>query len=226
MMDFILSQGLHKTPSPTVTCVKDYKEYCRHHMEPKAWTYFSDAAMEQITLKRNINAFSNILIKPKHFVAVGNPFMKRHIHLAKGMVSFPVGIAPTAHQRWVTPEGELASVHAGNKIGVPYIASIHGNTSLEDIAKAEPTAFFWQQTYLFKDNCLNKDILRRAELAGVKAIVLTIDKTVEGCFWGREEVPYPSTLGFANFGTSSDVRKVLEHASFNVFATTCYIAVM
>ena len=193
------------TPS-TLTCVNDYEEYCRRHMEPKAWSYFSGAAMEQITLKRNLNAFSKILIKPKHFISVGNPVMKRHIQLANGTVSFPVGLSPTAFQRWATPEGELASVQAAKKNDVIFIASIHGNTSMEDIAKAEPTAMFWQQTHLFKESSLNKDILHRAENAGVRAIVLTIDRPDEGCFWGREKDPYPGNVGFGNFGYTTEVK--------------------
>ena len=190
----------------TLTCINDYEEYCRHHMVPKAWKYFSGAAMEQITLKRNLNAFSSILIKPKHFIPVGNPVMKRHIELTKEIVSFPVGLSPTAFQRWATPEGEEASVRAAKKNGVIFIASIHGNTSMEDIAKAEPTAMFWQQTYLFKESSLNKDILHRAENAGVRAIVLTIDKPDEGCCWGREEDPYPRNIRFGNFGYTSEVK--------------------
>ena len=130
----------------------------------------------------------------------------RDILLSKETASFPVGISPTAHHRWVTPHGELATAQAAKNTGVVYIASIHGNTKLEEIAKAEPTAMFWQQIYIFKNRTLNEEILCRAEMAGVKAIVLTIDKPVGGCFWGRDKVPYPTSLGYANLGTLSEVR--------------------
>ena len=49
--------------------------------------------------------------------------------------------------------------------------------SYEEIATSCPSGLRWCQMYIFKDRNLTLDFVRRAESAGYKALVLTIDTT-------------------------------------------------
>lgn len=93
---------------------------------------------------------------------------------------FPIGVAPTASQCMAHPDGELATSRAAAGLGTLMIASTIATTSLEDIAKAVPNAPRWFQLYVYKDRELTKQLVTRAEEAGYKALVLTVDTPLVG----------------------------------------------
>ena len=53
-------------------------------------------------------------------------------------------------------------------------------TSLEEVAAAAPTGLRWFQLYVLKDRKLTLEIVKRAEVAGFKALVVTVDAPVLG----------------------------------------------
>ena len=53
-------------------------------------------------------------------------------------------------------------------------------TRLEDVAAAAPTGLRWFQLYVYKDRALTTTIVRRAQAAGYKALVLTVDAPLLG----------------------------------------------
>ncbi|KAH9377627.1 hypothetical protein HPB48_019246 [Haemaphysalis longicornis] len=60
------------------------------------------------------------------------------------------------------------------------ILSIQSTTSLEDVSAAAPGAIRWFNTYIFKQRDLTQQLVKRAEKAGYKAIVVTIDVPLFG----------------------------------------------
>ena len=90
-------------------------------------------------------------------------------------VSMPVGIAPTAMQKMVHPDGEAAVARAAEEAGVLFILSTMSTVSIEDVAAAAPSGLKWFQLYIYKDRDVTKALVKRAEKAGFKAIVLTVD---------------------------------------------------
>jgi lactate 2-monooxygenase len=92
-----------------------------------------------------------------------------------------------------TPDGhgDLAAARASAATGVPMIASTLSNDPLEAVAEsfAETPGFF--QLYTPKDDALTESLIHRAEAAGFKAIVVTLDTWVLG--WR------PRDLNAANF---------------------------
>lgn len=81
------------------------------------------------------------------------------------------------------------------------IFSTIGTTSLEDVAAAAPTATRWFQLYIYKDRKLTESIVRRAENAGFKALVLTVDAPLFGLRRSdlRNKFSLPPHLTLANF---------------------------
>ncbi len=53
-------------------------------------------------------------------------------------------------------------------------------TSLEDVAQAAPNGLKWFQLYVYNDRSVTENLIRRAEKAGYKAIVLTVDAPILG----------------------------------------------
>lgn len=101
---------------------------------------------------------------------------------------YPLGIAPTAFQKMAHPDGEEATAK-GTQININYlfclaasetrtlmINSTISTTRLEDVSHAAgPNGLLFFQLYVYKDRKLTESLVRRAELAGFKSLVLTVD---------------------------------------------------
>ena len=55
------------------------------------------------------------------------------------------------------------------------ILSTISTSSIEEVAAAAPTANKWFQLYIYKNRDITRSLIRRAESAGFKALVLTVD---------------------------------------------------
>ena len=65
-------------------------------------------------------------------------------------------------------------------MGSIMILSTYSSTSLEEVANAAPTGHLWFQLYILKDREMTARLVRRAEKAGYKAIVVTADAPYAG----------------------------------------------
>jgi 4-hydroxymandelate oxidase len=84
-------------------------------------------------------------------------------------------IAPLGILQRVHPQAELAVAQAAGELGTVMTVSTASNFSIEEIAEVA-TAPLWFQLYFFRDRELDKVLVQRAEHAGYKAIVVTVDK--------------------------------------------------
>ncbi len=105
----------------------------------------------------------------------------------------PIFMAPIGVNGEITQDqrGDIAAAEASALTGVPFCASTLSNSPLEDVAKAAgPTPAFFQ-LYTPKNTDLAESLIRRAEAAGYKALVITLDTWVTG--WR------PRDLNVSNF---------------------------
>ena len=100
----------------------------------------------------------------------------------------PIGVIGLCAQ---DGHGDLAAARASAATGVPVMASTLANDPLEDVRLAcgATPAFF--QLYTPKDKAVAENLVHRAEAAGYKAIVVTLDTWLTG--WR------PRDLNTANF---------------------------
>jgi lactate 2-monooxygenase len=105
----------------------------------------------------------------------------------------PLFMAPIGVNGIMTPDqhGDLAAARASALTGVPYCSSTLSNDPLEKVAEAQGDTPGFFQLYTPRDKALAESLVRRAEAAGYKAIVVTLDTWVTG--WR------PRDLNTANF---------------------------
>ncbi|GAB1868969.1 Hydroxyacid oxidase 1 [Camponotus japonicus] len=90
---------------------------------------------------------------------------------------------------------------AAQAAGTIFILSTISTSSIEEVAEAAPNGIKWFQLYIYKDRNVTLNLIRRAERAGFKALVFTIDAP----FFGdrrpdiKNKFALPSHLRFANF---------------------------
>jgi (S)-2-hydroxy-acid oxidase len=131
-------------------------------------------------------------------------------------ISFPLMIAPSGMQQMVHMDGELGTSRAAARAGVHMCVSTFSNTSLEDVKAAGDTlsrslekeqigGCYALQLYVFQNRKTTEDLVRRADAAGYRAILLTVDTAVLGNRYNmtRNRFKMPSPLTLPNFGTEN-----------------------
>ncbi|MGD0721726.1 MAG: alpha-hydroxy-acid oxidizing protein [Roseiarcus sp.] len=121
----------------------------------------------------------------------------------------PIGVLGICAQ---DGHGDLATARAAAIAGVPMIASTLANDPLEAVARDLGAATGFFQLYTPADRELAESLVRRAEAAGFKAIVVTLDTWVSG--WRPRDLNqsnFPQLRGaaLANYLSDPRVRALL-----------------
>ncbi|HEX6819692.1 MAG TPA: alpha-hydroxy acid oxidase [Ktedonobacterales bacterium] len=175
----------------------EYEALARERMDPTGFEYYLGGSDDEVTLRENRAAFERLRLRPRVLVdvsaldlattALGTP------------ISMPALIAPTAYHRLAHPEGEVATARAAKEAGVVMGVAALATTPLEVVAEAGGP--LWFQLYVYRDRSISERLVRRAEDAGYRALVLTVDTPRVG---NRERdvrngFTLPTGLRMANF---------------------------
>lgn len=172
----VAEEPQHKAAASPLA-VSDYRRLARKTLDPVAWAYFDSGSDGQQLKKRNRRAWDDIELRPRVLVNVSN--VDTSTDLLGLRLPFPALVAPMAYQRLAHTDGELATARGAAAAGVPMIASTMANATLEEVARATPD-LKWFQLYCHRDRKITEDLIRRAEAAGYRAIVVTVDAPVLG----------------------------------------------
>ncbi|HXL65048.1 MAG TPA: alpha-hydroxy acid oxidase [Xanthobacteraceae bacterium] len=128
-------------------------------------------------IKRNWAAFDAVELAPRYGVMPSLP--PTSVELFGRRFSAPIGVAPMGGPSIVWPGADEYLARAAQRAGVPYMLSTVGGATIERIAEVAPDVF-WFQLYRFagNDHAIGLDLLRRAERAGCRTLVLTLDVPV------------------------------------------------
>jgi 4-hydroxymandelate oxidase len=124
------------------------------------------------TETNNLDALAATKLLPRVLMDIS---ARNHATTALGTeISFPVMVAPSGgHQRYHV-EGELATARAAARAGTIMLLSTAATYSIEEVAAAGPGPR-WFQLYFMRDRRVTERLVRRAEDAGYRALVLTVD---------------------------------------------------
>src|ERR1700730_11861779 len=142
-----------------------------------AYDYYAGGANDEITLRENRAAYERITLLPRMLVDVSVRDMGTTV--LGEPVSMPILIAPTAFPGLAHPEGEIATTKAAGTAKILMTLATLSTSSIEE-AMAVATGPVWFQLYVFKNRAITASLVQRAEAAGCKAIVLTVDVPVLG----------------------------------------------
>lgn len=157
--------------------ISDFEKLAKEKLSQSAYDYYSSGANEEITLKENRDAYKRIFLKYRVLVDVSKRDLSTEVLGQK--ISMPVMIAPTAFHKMADPEGEVAVAKSATNAGTIMILSTLSNSSVEEVTAAA-NGNIWFQLYVFKDREITKNLVRRVESAGCKALVLTVDAPLLG----------------------------------------------
>jgi len=164
-------------PDPEPVCLRDFEPLAKAKMSTKGWEYINSGAGDEHTLRWNEEAYQRIRLKPQVLVDVSK--LDTGVVLFGQEHSYPILLAPTASQQLTHPEGELATARGAGSAGTTMVVSSFASTSIEDVA-AVATSPLWFQIYAQPDHGFTRELVQRAEVAGCRALCLTVDTPVSG----------------------------------------------
>src|SRR3954470_4399155 len=149
----------------------EWETAARAVLPPGVFHYIAGGAGAERTLAANEAAFDGWTIWPSMLRGSGDPNPSTSV--LGTPFAFPVGIAPWAFQGHVHDDGEPGTARAAAALGVPMCVSSTVLDGLEGVAASG--AALWWQLYIWRDRDATGDLLRRAEAAGYRALVWTVD---------------------------------------------------
>ena len=198
--DEIYLTGLTGTVPDLPTDLHQLEEAARAVMAPRAFAYVAGAAGSGETARENLLAFQRWRIVPRMLTDVSTPSYSARLlgtDLNVPVLLAPVGVLQIAH-----PDGELAVARAAAAAGVPMILSTAASTAMEDVAAANGDGQRWYQLYWPKDRAVAVSLLGRAEAAGYRVLVVTLDTRMLA--WRPRDLdhaylPFLEGVGIQNF---------------------------
>ncbi len=160
-----------------VVAVADYEPLARERMSPQAWAYVAGGAGDELTLRRNRDAFDAIALAPRVLADLSQA--STTIELLGQTFAHPILLAPVAYQKLAHSDGELATAHAASALRTGMVVSAQASVTIEDIARATQ-APLWCQLYIQPDRACTRELAQRAAAAGCTALMLTVDAPLSG----------------------------------------------
>ena len=155
-----------------VLALHTYEAAAKERLPGPVWDFFAGGSGTESMLRAGREALDRIRLRPRCLVDVSR--CDPGTELLGAPLAAPLGIAPMAYHRLAHPEGEVATARAAGDAGALLTVSMFASRTLEDIAAAA-TGPLWLQLYWLKRRDLMADLIRRAEAAGFRALVLTVD---------------------------------------------------
>jgi isopentenyl diphosphate isomerase/L-lactate dehydrogenase-like FMN-dependent dehydrogenase len=140
----------------------------------QSWDYLSWGVDGEWTMRRNREAFDWVELVPRGIAGAGQ--VQTASNFLGLQLPFPILISPTARHVLFHPDAEAAT-HAGATAAsnTPFIVSNNSTFPVEKIAAAA-TGPWWFQLYPQQGPDYNRQTLEKAQTAGCRAIVVTVDQ--------------------------------------------------
>jgi L-lactate dehydrogenase (cytochrome) len=162
---------------PELLCVEDYRRAARRRLPRLAFEFVDGGADEEVTLRRNVEAFERLTLRPRHLVDVSAREVASTVLGER--VGLPVLIAPTGMSRVAGRGGDVAGARAAAGAGAIFVLSTMSSNSIEEV-RAASSGPLWFQLYLWAERAILERLLDRAGAAGCGALVVTVDVPVIG----------------------------------------------
>ncbi|MCK6389912.1 MAG: alpha-hydroxy-acid oxidizing protein [Azonexus sp.] len=158
-----------------VRCTQDYEDLARHFIPAPALAYIAGGCGRELTLAANLRAFDETRLWPRLL----RPTVDGHtrLNLLGTQLTHPLLLAPVAYQTLVHPGGECETARGAAAMETPLVLSTLSGHSLEAVA-AVTQGLRWFQLYFQARREVTVDLVRRAEMAGYAALVVTLDATI------------------------------------------------
>ena len=159
-----------------VLSLDDFEIAARRHLPSPIFAYISGGCETNRSLRGNVDAFADYEWVTRVFVNTSARSLDTP--LFGHTWAAPIGIAPMGISALSAYRGDLIQTQAAAQANIPAIMSGSSLIRLEDVAKANPQA--WFQAYVPGDSAKIAALLDRVAAAGFGTLVVTADVPTSG----------------------------------------------
>ena len=155
--------------------VFDFEEAARRALPPAHWGYLATGVDGDQTLRANREAFDRVQLRARHLLDVSRVDTTTEVFGQR--LDAPLFLCPVSSLRAFHPEGEMAVARAARAERTLQALSTLTTSKIEDVvaARGEPV---WFQLYPTPEQTVMKALVKRAEAAGCRVLLLTVDMPV------------------------------------------------
>jgi L-lactate dehydrogenase (cytochrome) len=154
----------------------DFERAARRHLPRRVWAYVSGGCETDMSLADNRSAFADYGFITRAFVSTSQ--RSQATTLFGHEWACPFGVAPMGMAALAAYRGDLVLAKAAAHANVPFVMSGSSLIRMEEVAAANPQA--WFQAYVPGEPERILKLLDRVEAAGFKTLVVTADVPVSG----------------------------------------------
>jgi L-lactate dehydrogenase (cytochrome) len=156
---------------------RQFRKLAKRRLPGPIFHYIDGAADDEVTYRRNTEAYDQCDLVPSVLAGVDTIDMKTRV---MGIdLDLPLFLSPTALQRLFHHDGERAVGRAAEAYGTLFGISSLATVGIEEIARTIKTPKIFQ-LYYHKDKDLTYGMIERCKAAGFDALALTVDTIVGG----------------------------------------------
>ncbi|CAM3535211.1 FMN-dependent L-lactate dehydrogenase LldD [Xenorhabdus nematophila] len=160
-----------------ISASTDYRAAAQAKLPPFLFHYIDGGAYAEHTLQRNTADLSDIELRQRVLKDMSELSLETSLFGEK--MSMPVALAPVGLSGMYVRRGEVQAARAAAKKGIAFTLSTVSVCPIEEVAAAIDRPI-WFQLYVLKDRGFMRNVLERAQAAGVKNLVFTVDMPVPG----------------------------------------------
>lgn len=160
-----------------ISASTDYRAAAQRKLPPFLFHYIDGGAYNEQTLRRNTADLADIALRQR--VLKNMSELSLETQLFGETQAMPVVLGPVGLSGMYARRGEVQAARAADKKGIPFTLSTLSVCPIEEVAPAIARPM-WFQLYVLKDRGFMRNALTRAQAAGVKTLVFTVDMPVPG----------------------------------------------
>lgn len=152
--------------------IQDLRLAAKKRLPKGIFQYIDRGSEDERALAVNRRCFDDIQMIPSAFKDISKINLKTQ---ALGETTeLPLAIAPTGIAGLCDYEGELSLARAAETFGIPFSLATGSLTPLEKIASTSKGRL-WFQLYMWKEEDLSLELIKKACQAGYEALIITVD---------------------------------------------------
>ncbi|WAO91640.1 FMN hydroxy acid dehydrogenase domain-containing protein [Fusarium falciforme] len=162
----------------TILTIGDLKEKAGKALPSPVRDYYNKGSMDLLTVVDNKAAFDQYKLRPRNLKDVSA--LDTSTTFLGTKVTFPYGFSPSGQHQLAHPDREVATSKGAAMNNIPMVLSTYTSKSPEDIIAQGTGNPYMMYICFFKDRSKTLEIIKRAEAARFKAIIISIDVTALG----------------------------------------------
>ncbi|QPT13749.1 FMN-dependent L-lactate dehydrogenase LldD [Serratia rubidaea] len=160
-----------------ISASTDYRAAAQAKLPPFLFHYIDGGAYAEHTLQRNTADLADIALRQRVLRNMSELSLETTLFGEK--LAMPVALAPVGLTGMYARRGEVQAARAAANKGIPFTLSTVSVCPIEEVGPAINRPM-WFQLYVLKDRGFMRNALERAQAAGVKTLVFTVDMPVPG----------------------------------------------